>query len=457
MPIDPNIALGVRGLEVPDPLNQLAKATQLEVSQMQLQELRNDRMEMQKFQQALAAKGGNPDLNAYADMLLRSPKHMQMGVELKQKLKRQSDFERILGGGAPAAPTAVPADMGEPAVAPVNAMAGGAAPVAPTAPVNAMAVAPAPYTPVVPRNAMVAPAGAPTGAAPVNAMAGSNQPMIAQAQNRINNLMQYASKFPGTPEAAQAMQQAKIVQDQLELYSKRDPNKPAALQELEAYMAMPPEQKAAFERLQKIKAPGSNTSVSISSPTGKSLSEPVGKRVEASLSRAEGASGMRENANLIQEALNTGKVIAGPMAGARTTVAQLLNMAGADNQAQLQNSLTVVKGLAGLTLESRGELKGQGQITDPETKLLEKARSGDMNLTLDELQQVVNISNRMSNRLWENHQNLLKTMEADPAAAGSINYYRPTAPLAQPIGSSKATSQTSKEQGRKPLADIFKK
>jgi hypothetical protein len=143
------------------------------------------------------------------------------------------------------------------------------------------------------------------------------------------------------------------------------------------------------------------------------------------------------------------------MAGTRTTIAQLLNMAGADNQAQLQNSLTVAKGLAGLTLESRGELKGQGQITDPETKLLEKARSGDTNLTLDELQQVVNISNRMSKRLWENHQTLLKTMEKDPAAAGSIEYYRPTAPLAEPVASNRSATPADATKRKQGLDSIF--
>ena len=211
------------------------------------------------------------------------------------------------------------------------------------------------------------------------------------------------------------------------------------------------------EQQKELKKAGATTVgiTNINSPTGKSLSEPVGKRVEASLSKAEGATGMRVNANLVQEALNSGKVIAGPMAEARTTIAQVLNMAGANNRDQLQNSLAVAKGLAGLTLESRGELKGQGQITDPETKLLEKARSGDTSLTLDELQQVVNISNRMSNRLWQNHQNLLKTMENDPAAAGSIQYYRPTSGLDEIVAPSAARAQTPQNPARPSLDSIF--
>ena len=40
MPIDPNIALGVRPLEVPDTLNQLAKVTQIQSAQQQRRQRR---------------------------------------------------------------------------------------------------------------------------------------------------------------------------------------------------------------------------------------------------------------------------------------------------------------------------------------------------------------------------------------------------------------------------------
>jgi hypothetical protein len=117
--------------------------------------------------------------------------------------------------------------------------------------------------------------------------------------------------------------------------------------------------------------------------------------------------------------------------------------------------LSVAKGLAGLTLESRGELKGQGQVTDTETKLLERARSGDTTLTLDELQQVVNVSQRLAKRLWSNHENLLKTMEKDPAAKDSIEYYRPTGRLAEPVSSSKPATPADATKRKAGLDSIF--
>jgi hypothetical protein len=149
MPFDPNIALQVRGIEVPNQLAQYGQLAQIqanqrqaEVSQMQLEELKNDRMEMQQFQQQLAAKGGNPDLNAYADMLLKSPKHFKTGIELKQKLKDQSLYENYLKSESGAAAPAMGAPATDVDAAPINALAPRPA-MGAAAPVNAMAPRPA--------------------------------------------------------------------------------------------------------------------------------------------------------------------------------------------------------------------------------------------------------------------------------------------------------------------------
>lgn len=425
-----------------------------EINQMKLEELKRDRDEMLQLQEKLKGLGQDPDVSKFLDTLAQTgkPEYVKMAIEGKQKIKDLDAYAKIGAiepvtpvGAAPAMPTGAPA-LGAPALrmpqapAPRNMLGTGTFGMEPGTP-----VAPAMPAPV---NAM---APAPAAAAPVNALA---QPtaQVAQAQQRIEQLVNFARSNPRM--AKQAMDEAKFLQDQLEFASKRGPAKPAALQELEAYMSMSPEQKTAFEKLQKIKAP-SVTATATSTPVGKSLAEPVGKLAEASLAKAEGAAGMMENANMIRDALNTGNVIAGPLAGPRTKFAQVLAAAGAGDREKLQNTLSVTKGLAGLTLESRGELKGQGQVTDTETKLLERARSGDTDLTLDELQQVVNISQRLSKRLWENHQNLLKKMETDPSAASSINYYRPLGQLSQPIGVGKSAAEKTKESTRPPLTSIF--
>ena len=185
MAFDPSIIMGYRGMgELPNPMNQLAQVSQIqsaqrqgEAAQMQLEDLKNDRIEMQKFQAELVANGGNPDLKVLAQTMLRSPKTRGEGIELMQKLNQQAQFETVgkklypeLFGAEPtaaapvAAPTAAPAPsiMRQPGVAPAvpvapNALGTGMYGMEPTAPVNALAPTTAPAA--APVNALAAPTG----------------------------------------------------------------------------------------------------------------------------------------------------------------------------------------------------------------------------------------------------------------------------------------------------------
>lgn len=187
------------------------------------------------------------------------------------------------------------------------------------------------------------------------------------------------------------------------------------------------------------------TATATTSPAGKSLAGPIGERAEKSLVQAEGAAGIMESANMVREALNAGNVIAGPLAGMRTKFAQVLELANAGDKQKLINTRTAIQGLATLTLESRAELRGQGQVTENEQKLLERARSGSIeDMTVAELQQIVNVSQRLASRLWSSHENLLKRMENDPAARDVIRYYRPTVTLPSAVGQSSPQSETDK-------------
>jgi len=230
---------------------------------------------------------------------------------------------------------------------------------------------------------------------------------------------------------------------------------PMSVRELKAYQLMSPSEKADYEKLQKIK--GTNINVSAThTPAGKSLAEPVGKRAEASLVKAEGATEIMTAANSVREALNSGNVIAGPLAGVRTKFAQVLELAGVGDKEKLTATRTAIQGMADLTLQSRAELRGQGQITDTETQLLERARSGKIeDMTLAELQTVVNVSQRLAGRLWSNHQTLLGTMKTDPAAADVFKYYTPTAAMPQALGEGKSVSEQEKKDRLSGLKTIF--
>jgi hypothetical protein len=232
---------------------------------------------------------------------------------------------------------------------------------------------------------------------------------------------------------------------------------PADLRTFNAFRNMSAEEQRMFERLQGLNKPTTNISVSATNtPAGKSLAEPVGKLAAASAGRAEGATEIMTAANSVREALNSGNVIAGPLAGVRTKFAQVLELAGVGDKEKLTATRTAIQGMADLTLQSRAELKGQGQITDAETKLLERARSGDIaDMTIAELQTVVSVSQRLAGRLWSNHQTLLGRMKNDPAAADVYQYYTPNAAMPQALGEGKSVSEQEKKDRLDGLKTIF--
>lgn len=157
MALDPNISLGVRGIELANPLAQYAQVAQIQsaqnqnqVSQMQLEQMRRDEATLQQIQAKATEHGGPSDLNEIADAYIKSgnPKFVEFGVGLRQKLDDRMQFMNIMGmGNKPApAPAAMPSEAGAAAPVPTNALApapattNALAPVAPPAPsVNALA------------------------------------------------------------------------------------------------------------------------------------------------------------------------------------------------------------------------------------------------------------------------------------------------------------------------------
>jgi hypothetical protein len=180
--------------------------TSQEINRFKLEELKRDREEMMQLQEQLKGMGQDPDLDKLMDIYARSgrPDYVKMGLEGKQKLKEQREYAKLIGGdmAAPEAPATAPSVMRMPqAPAFTNALGSGT------------------FGMGTPTNALTASAPAPA-AAPVNALAPSpNAGQMQQTQKRINDLMQFAAANPSM--AGQAMQQAKILQDQLEMYSKR--------------------------------------------------------------------------------------------------------------------------------------------------------------------------------------------------------------------------------------------
>ena len=180
MALDPNIAMGYRGVEIANPLVQYGQVAQIQaaqnqnqVSQMQLDQMRRDEETMRQIQAKAVAHGGPSDLNLIADAYINSGNHkfIEFGVGLRQKLDEKAQFAKIMGLGGPtgapeptAAPAAAPTVPAAPTVAypqtaaPTNALGSGTFGMSPAAaPVNALAPAVAPTALAAPVNALTAP------------------------------------------------------------------------------------------------------------------------------------------------------------------------------------------------------------------------------------------------------------------------------------------------------------
>ena len=216
MATNPNIALSYRpnvALNRRDPLADAANIQSLQSNQFKFDELKRDRDEMMQLQEQLKGMGQDPDLDKLMDVYARSgrPDYVKMGLEGKQKLKEQREYAKLIGGDMAAA---------APAAAPAFGMPAGAQPSGDYTSTQTMGRVPGvvttPIPDAAPMNAL-APAAAPA-AAPANALANPNAGQIQQTQKRINDLMQFAASNPGM--AGQAMQQARLLQDQLEMFSR---------------------------------------------------------------------------------------------------------------------------------------------------------------------------------------------------------------------------------------------
>jgi hypothetical protein len=197
-----------------------------EEAQLKLDQLKQDREAMLQFQQQLKAAGKDPDLNKLFDAMIATghPDYAMKGVEGKRRLKAQEEFAKLQGPDMGSAPETAP--VAAAAAAPVQSVMRAA-----PAPASMNALGSGTYgMGAEPTNALAAQAAAPVAAtpapAPVNALAAQpNAGQVPQIQKRINDLMRFASSNPEM--ATQAMQQARILQDQLELFSRRGQNEPA--------------------------------------------------------------------------------------------------------------------------------------------------------------------------------------------------------------------------------------
>ena len=417
MALDPNIALGVRPLEVPNQLAQYGQLAQIqnaqrqgEVAQMQLEQLKQDRVEMLGFQKFLADSGDNPDLKQFATRLLRSPKHYEKGVEMLQKLQEQDKFEQTgrklypeLFGAAPAGAGAGAMPMAAPTARPSGALGSGTFGMMPE-PVNNLAPAPA-----APSNALVAPVGKTPDQLrkEIILFGGSNAP---GAKNMVDMLK------------AQLTESLKQTDTQREMQALGLPLTPEGFKQYIALKQAPPTQtdlrknfeyaktpeggnyKGSFADFKAISTPKTSVTVSTEKKYGEQFAGKIADSDSNKLGAAEKAPQLAESANRIINLVSQGNLFTGPIADVKLNIARALNVVGASNDEKIANTEALIAATGQSTLDAiKGAGLGTGQgFTDKDLKFLQGIAGGAITYTPQTLTELATLQHRVATRSVEN-------------------------------------------------------
>jgi hypothetical protein len=172
---------------------------------------------------------------------------------------------------------------------------------------------------------------------------------------------------------------------------------------------------------QQKRAGASNVSVKVDNKLGEGVAAQVGPMVAASYNSAAGAHQSIVNSDNLIKAVESGKVYTGPGATFRlfgAQVGQTLGVGGTDTAESIRNTRAAIQGLAQATVSARGQLKGQGQVSDFEGKLLEKASSGNVDdMTANEIKQIAEVNKRLAKQLVEQHNNVIGKLKANDVTA----------------------------------------
>lgn len=168
--------------------------------------------------------------------------------------------------------------------------------------------------------------------------------------------------------------------------------------------------------------PPTNVTVNTGKKFGETLATDLAGQVSQSADAARGAVDTLTTAKQIEAALASGKVMTGPGTTGVLFMQQVLNQPSTEEGRA--KTREVIQGLAQMTLNSRKTIKGQGQISDFEGKLLERAASGDIDrLTVPEIKTLVDVAKRNANGVLNQHKTFLGNLRGDPETAGLAKYY----------------------------------
>jgi len=424
MALNPSIALGVKGIEVANPLAQYTQVAQLQamqnqnqVSQMQLDQMRRDDETLKQIQAKAVEHGGPADIRQIANAYLNSgnPKFIEFGVSLRQKLDERDQVAKIMGMGQTPTAAPPPAAPTTNALAPTmqaGALGSGTFGMAPEPRVNQLAPAPAPAPAA---NALAAPAAAPAATVPggldVNTLLAQQNAFIAM----------------GKPEMARALD-ARIALASRQTDTQREmqglglPLTPEGFKQYIALKQAPPTQtdlrknfefaktleggnyKGSFADFKAISTPKTSVTVSTEKKYGEQFAGKIADSDSNKLGAAEKAPQLAESANRIINLVSQGNLFTGPIADVKLNIARALNVVGASNDEKIANTEALIAATGQSTLDAiKGAGLGTGQgFTDKDLKFLQGIAGGAITYTPQTLTELATLQHRVATRSVEN-------------------------------------------------------
>lgn len=198
-----------------------------------------------------------------------------------------------------------------------------------------------------------------------------------------------------------------------------DPNKPFMMQNGQVVPNAPYQQ---FE-LERASRSAARTNVSVNTEKSllNSMAGDLGKELVNERGAARGAVSTINTVNTLKQALDSGKVLAGPatpFARYGLQIGNVLGINGKDANDTLQKTRQAMQSLAQLELDAAAQMKGQGQITESERAILRKAASGDVDsMTPLEIRTLADSLDKVARSRIQNYQRQIEPMVSNPNAA----------------------------------------
>jgi hypothetical protein len=203
---------------------------------------------------------------------------------------------------------------------------------------------------------------------------------------------------------------------------------PSAIQEYE--FAQSQGYRGSYEQWTKEqkKAGASNTSISVN--TEKSLLNDIagglGKSITEAKGQAQAALSTINTVNRLNDALDSGKTMAGPGTTFRQyglQIGNVLGVTGKDAQEKMLNTRQAIQSLAQLELDAAQQMKGQGQITEAERAIIRRAASGDVDsMTTGELRLLGGILDRTARSKIRGFNQQVAPLKNNPNAAPLVPF-----------------------------------